>query len=55
VEDNIRWTVIVSKSTDRTLRSHLAQKGVKKGDLSKYIEAAVLAAVHAEQLAARSL
>jgi len=31
----------VSKSTDRSLRSHLAQKGLKKGDLSKFIEEAV--------------
>ena len=31
----------MSKSTDRSLRSHLAQKGLKKGDLSKFIEEAV--------------
>lgn len=41
MEDTIRWTVKVSKSTDRSLRSHLAQKGLKKGDLSKFIEEAV--------------
>jgi hypothetical protein len=41
MDDTIRWTVKVSKSTDRSLRSHLAQKGLKKGDLSKFIEEAV--------------
>jgi len=41
MDDTIRWTVKVSKSTDRSLRSHLAQKGLKKRDLSKFIEEAV--------------
>jgi hypothetical protein len=41
MDETIRWTVKVSKSTDRSLRSHLAQKGLKKGDLSKFIEEAV--------------
>ena len=36
-----RWTVMVSKTTDVTLRSFLAQRGLKKGDLSKFIEEAV--------------
>lgn len=36
-----RWTVMVSKKTDVTLRSFLAQRGLKKGDLSKFIEEAV--------------
>ena len=40
-DDAVRWSVKVSKSTDRSLRSHLAQKGMKKGDLSKFIEEAV--------------
>ena len=31
----------MSKSTDRSLRSHLAQRGLRKGDLSKFIEEAV--------------
>ena len=40
--DNMtRWTVMVSKGTDITLRSFLAQRGMKKGDLSKFIEEAV--------------
>jgi len=41
VEDTIRWTVKVSPETDRSLRSYLGQHGMKKGDLSKFIERAV--------------
>ena len=37
----IRWTVSVSKKTDIAVRSFLAQRGMKKGDLSKFIEDAV--------------
>ena len=36
-----RWSVSVSKSTDITVRTYLAQRGMKKGDLSKFIEDAV--------------
>lgn len=36
-----RWTVTVSKETDIALRSFLAQRGLKKGDLSRFIEEAV--------------
>jgi hypothetical protein len=36
-----RWTVSVSKATDIAVRSFLAQRGMKKGDLSKFIEEAV--------------
>jgi len=39
--DTTRWTVSVSKETDVTVRSFLAQRGLKKGDLSKFIEEAV--------------
>ena len=35
-----RWTVSVSKDTDIAVRSFLAQRGMKKGDLSKFIEEA---------------
>jgi hypothetical protein len=41
MDDTIRWTVKVSPETDRSLRSHLGQHGMKKGDLSKFIERAV--------------
>jgi Ribbon-helix-helix domain len=39
--DTTRWTVSVSKDTDISVRSFLAQRGMKKGDLSKFIEDAV--------------
>jgi hypothetical protein len=40
-DDSTRWTVKVSKETDVTLRTYLAQSGLRKGDLSKFIEEAV--------------
>ena len=40
-ENTTRWTVTVSKDTDIAVRSLLAQRGLKKGDLSKFIEDAV--------------
>ena len=42
MEDTIRWTVKVSPETDRSLRSYLGRHGMKKGDLSKFIERAVM-------------
>lgn len=36
-----RWTVSVSRETDIAVRSFLARRGLKKGDLSKFIEEAV--------------
>lgn len=41
MEETIRWTVKVSQETDRSLRSFLGQHGMKKGDLSRFIERAV--------------
>lgn len=41
MDDTVRWTVKVSPETDRSLRSYLGQHGMKKGDLSKFIERAV--------------
>jgi len=40
-DNTTRWTVKVSKDTDIAVRSLLAQRGLKKGDLSKFIEEAV--------------
>ena len=40
-DNTTRWTVTVSKDTDIAVRSLLAQRGLKKGDLSKFIEEAV--------------
>ena len=39
--DTTRWTVSVSRNTDIAVRSFLAQRGMKKGDLSRFIEDAV--------------
>ena len=36
-----RWTVSVSKETDISVRNFLDQRGMKQGDLSKFIEDAV--------------
>ena len=52
VEDElVRWTVKVSKDTDVSLRTFLAQRGLKKGDLSKFIERAVQKEVFAQTVA----
>ena len=40
-DDTTRWTVSVSRQTDIAVRSFLAQRGMKKGDLSRFIEDAV--------------
>jgi hypothetical protein len=40
-DNSIRWTVTVSKETDIAVRTLLAQRGLKKGDLSNFIEEAV--------------
>ena len=37
----IRWTIKVSKETDLSLRTMLGAQGMKKGDLSKFVEDAV--------------
>jgi hypothetical protein len=44
-EEAVRWNIKVSKQTDLTLRTFLGSHGMKKGDLSKFIEQAVRAHV----------
>jgi hypothetical protein len=39
----VRWSVVVPESTDRALRSFLARRGMRKGDLSKFVAEAVQA------------
>lgn len=46
-----RWTVSVSKETDIALRCFLAERGMKKGDISKFIEEAVKWRVFEQTLA----
>ena len=52
MEDSIRWTVTVSRDTDVALRSFLAQRGLRKGELSKFVERAVHKEVLAQTTAA---
>ena len=39
--EQARWSVVVPRNLDRDLRVYLAENGMRKGDLSKYIEEAV--------------
>lgn len=41
MERAVRWNIKVSKEIDLTLRTYLGAQGMKKGDLSKFIEDAV--------------
>ena len=36
-----RWTVVIPDETNQMLRSHLALRGAKKGELSKFVDKAV--------------
>lgn len=40
-DDPVRWTLKVSKGTDIAVRTFLARRGMKKGDLTKFVEEAV--------------
>ena len=40
-EQPVRWNIKVSRETDLSLRTFLGSQGMKKGDLSKFIEDAV--------------
>jgi hypothetical protein len=40
-QDAVRWNIKISKDTDLSLRSFLGSQGMKKGDLSKFVEEAV--------------
>ena len=41
MEETVRWNIKVSKATDLTLRTYLGAHGMKKGDLSRFIEESV--------------
>ena len=41
MEEAVRWSIKVSRETDLSLRTFLGSQGMKKGDLSKFIEEAV--------------
>ena len=36
-----RWSLKIPESTDRSVRGFLARRGMKKGDLSKFVDDAV--------------
>lgn len=36
-----RWTLVIPEKTNRMVRMHLALRGAKKGDLSKFVDHAV--------------
>ena len=38
---SIRWNLVISEPTNIAVRSFLAQRGFKKGDLSSFVEEAV--------------
>ena len=40
-EQAVRWNIKVARETDLSLRTFLGAQGMKKGDLSKFIEDAV--------------
>ena len=44
-QEAVRWHIKVSRDTDLTLRTFLGSRGMKKGDLSRFIEQAVRAHV----------
>jgi hypothetical protein len=41
MSETIRWTIKVSPETDLSLRGYLGAQGMKKGDLSRFVEDAV--------------
>ncbi len=41
MSEAVRWTIKVSSETDLSLRGFLGAQGMKKGDLSKFVEDAV--------------
>ena len=41
MEDSVRWSLKVSRQTDRELRAYLGQSGSRNGGLSRFIEQAV--------------
>ncbi len=39
--NRVRWSVVVPESTDIALRTYLAGTGMKKGDISRFVDTAV--------------
>lgn len=53
MEDTVRWSLKVSRETDEALRAYLGQSGGRKGDLSKFVQDAVLARLRRAKPGAR--
>ncbi len=47
---SIRWSLVVSEETDRSLCGYLATTGSRKGDLSRFVDRAVRQAIFWETL-----
>jgi len=39
--NRVRWSVTVPEATDQALRGYLAETGVKRGDISHFVDKAV--------------
>lgn len=50
MNDLARWNLKVSRETDIALRTHLASRGGKKGDMSRFVQDAVNKQVLLEML-----
>ncbi len=46
-----RWTLVIPEKTNRMLRTYLAIRGAKKGDLSKFVDKAVRQTLFRETVA----
>lgn len=51
MDDNVRWSLTVSRETDRGLRSLLSKEGRRRGALSRFVEEAVRKEMFARTLA----
>ena len=40
---NVRWSIVVRDDVDRALRTYLGRHGMKKGDISQFVEEAAQA------------
>jgi hypothetical protein len=39
--NRVRWSVVIPEATDKALRTYLAGTGMKKGDISHFVDEAV--------------
>ena len=53
MEDSVRWSLKVSRETDRALRDHLGQAGARKNELSKFVQEAVQAKLRSTKSSVR--